>query len=75
MGKVPLDGARATHSSILAGRIPRTNSLEGYGPLGSEESDMTTVTDHTHKQILNFFPRTTEPRTQGKEKEIGYFKV
>ena len=31
----------ATHSSILASRIPWTKSLAGYSPLGCRESDMT----------------------------------
>ena len=33
------------------------------------------VTEHTHMQICNYFRRNTEPRTQGKEKGFGYFKV
>ena len=30
----------ATHSSILAGEIPQTESLAGYNPWGCKESDM-----------------------------------
>ena len=37
----PLEEEMATHSSILAGRIPWTESLVGYGPQGHNESDMT----------------------------------
>ena len=38
----------ATHVSILAWRIPWTESLVGYSPQGHEESDTTKVTEHTH---------------------------
>ena len=31
----------ATNSSILAGKIPWSRSLEGYSPWGCKESDMT----------------------------------
>ena len=31
----------ATHSSILAGRIPWTEEPGGYSPCGRKESDMT----------------------------------
>ena len=37
----PLEGEMATHSSILAWRIPRTESLEGYSPWGHQKSDTT----------------------------------
>ena len=33
-GKDPLEKEMATHSSILAWRIPRTRSLAGYSPRG-----------------------------------------
>ena len=38
-GEDPLEKERATHSSILAWRIPW--SLVGYSPWGRKESDMT----------------------------------
>ena len=31
----------ATHSSVIAWRIPRQRSLVGYSPCGNKESDMT----------------------------------
>ena len=34
----------ATHSSILAWRIPWMVTLEGYSPQGHKESDMTEAT-------------------------------
>ena len=37
----PLEKGMATHSSILAWRIPRPRSLVGYSPWGRKESDMT----------------------------------
>ena len=36
-----LENGTATHSSILAWRIPGQRSLEGYSPWGRKESDMT----------------------------------
>ena len=37
----PLEKEMATHSSILAWRIPRTEELAGYSPWGYKESDTT----------------------------------
>ena len=37
----PLEKGTATHSSILAWRIPWTRSLVGYSPWGCKELDMT----------------------------------
>ena len=37
----PLEKRMATHSSILAWRIPWRRSLVGYSPQGHKESDMT----------------------------------
>ena len=42
----PLEEGMATHSSILAWRIPWTNSLVGYSPWGCKESDMAEATNH-----------------------------
>ena len=41
----------ATHSSILAWRIPRPEEPGGYSPRGRKESDTTKTTQHarTHK--------------------------
>ena len=36
-----LEEGKATHSSILAWRIPWTEEPEGYSPGGRKESDMT----------------------------------
>ena len=40
-GEDPLEEGMATHSSILAWRIPWTEELGVYGPWGRKESDMT----------------------------------
>ena len=37
----PVDKEMAAHSSILAWKIPWTQSLVGYSPWGHKESDMT----------------------------------
>ena len=37
----PLEKGKATHSSILAWRIPWTEELEGCSPWGRKESDTT----------------------------------
>ena len=41
----PLEKEMATHSSILACRIPWTEEPAGYSPWGHKESD---TTEHTH---------------------------
>ena len=40
----PLEKGMATHSSILAWRIPWTGSLEEYSPEGHKEFNMTDMT-------------------------------
>ena len=44
----PLEKGMATHSSILAWRIPWTGSPAGYRPWGRRESDLTEVTARMH---------------------------
>ena len=44
----PLEEGMATHSSILAWRIPRTEEPGSYSPQGHKESDMTEVTEDKH---------------------------
>ena len=41
MVKNPLEKGMATHSSILAWRIPWTRSLKGRSPWGHEELNIT----------------------------------
>ena len=40
-GRLSLEKEMATHSSVLAWRIPWTRSLVGYSPWSRKESDMT----------------------------------
>ena len=51
----PLEADMATHSSILAWRIPRTEESGSYSPQGHKESDMTEATQqtHAHKDCLS----------------------
>ena len=44
----PLEEDTATHSSVLAWRIPQTESLAGYSPQGHKETDTTEVIQHAH---------------------------
>ena len=46
----PLEEGMATHSSILAWRIPWKKSLVGYIPQDCKELDITEVTEHAHRQ-------------------------
>ena len=50
----PLEEEVATHSSILAWRIPWTEEPGGLGPQGQEELDKT---EHTH---TFFFPQASD---------------
>ena len=47
----PLEEGTATHSSILAWRIPQIGNLAGYSPWGCKESD-TTELKHTKFSIF-----------------------
>ena len=44
----PLEEAVATHSSILAWRIPWTQEAGGLQSMGSQRVDMTEVTEQVH---------------------------
>ena len=46
----PLEEGLATHSSILAWRIPRTEDSGRLQSIGSQRVDMTEVTEYTHIQ-------------------------
>ena len=54
----PPEKGMATHSNILAWRIPWTESLVGYDPWGCKESDITeplSTHTHTHTEITVSF--------------------
>ena len=53
----PLEKEMATHSSILAWKIPWTEKLVGYSPWGHKESD-TTEQLHFHSHFT-FKPKLT----------------
>ena len=48
-GDDPLQEGMATHSSILAWRIPWTEEPAGYSPWDCKEVDMTEAAEHAHK--------------------------
>ena len=48
----------ATHSSILAWRSPRTEEPGELQSIGSQESDTTEATSHTHKVFAGTCPDT-----------------
>ena len=55
----------ATHSSILAWRIPRTEeSLVGYSPWGCKESDTTEQLSLTHSLLIKNLPETQKTSVQ-----------
>ena len=53
----PLGKETATHSSILAWRVPWTEEPGGYGPWDRKESDMTEATEHAHMQLSSVPPK------------------
>ena len=50
-GEDPLEEEKATHSSILAWRIPRTEEPGGLQSIGLQESDMTEATQHARTDV------------------------
>ena len=54
----PLEEGMATHSSILAWRSPWTEEPGELQSRGSQESDTTEVTSHTHKVFAGTCPDT-----------------
>ena len=45
----------ATHSSILAWRIPWTEKPVGYSPWGRKEMDMAKETEHMHTGLISLY--------------------
>ena len=52
--KDPLEKGRATHSSILAWRIPWIEDLAGYSPWGHKELDMVEQLAQWSLNILSY---------------------
>ena len=50
---VDLEKGPATHCSILAWRIPRTEEPAGYSPWGRKGSDMTELVTCTHTLLYS----------------------
>ena len=59
----PLEEGMATHFSILAQRIPRTEEPGKLQPMGSQESDTTEATLHTHTPCTGRAESTAATRT------------
>ena len=47
-----MEEGMATHSNILAWRIPWPEEPEGYSPWDHKESNMTEATEHAHSHAL-----------------------
>ena len=60
VGKIPWRGIMATHSSILAWRIPWTEELGRLQPIGSQKELDTTEHTRTWKQKLRALGRAAE---------------
>ena len=70
----PLENGMATHSSILAWRIPGTErSLAGSSPLGLRELDRMTATEHTSCWRQAGFCRTLLKRCSARRKPPALF--
>ena len=54
-GEDPLEKEMATHSSILAWRIPRTEELGGLQSMGRKELDMTERLHFTSEKLQDIF--------------------
>ena len=60
----PLEEVTATHSSILAQRIPWTDSLVGYSPQNHKELDTNEAIQQTlYKKTLYNFPGGSDDKT------------
>ena len=58
----PLEKGMATHSSILAWRIPQTEEPGVHSPRDPKESDMTERLTHTHLSIENILHASCSSR-------------
>ena len=64
----------ATHSSILAWRIPWTEEPGNYSPWGCKESDTTEVTQHAHTINKQERASLAEDIQQGKNFQLLYLQ-
>ena len=64
----PLEERMATHSSILAWRVPWTEKPGRHSPQGHTESDKTEATQHAHSiSNINFFKKENQMHRARKE--------
>ena len=72
----PLEEGIATHSSILAWRIPWTEKPGGLQSMGSQRvrHDLTTE-QQQHGQSWNSFKRESEQKSEFASVCDGYFKI
>ena len=69
----PLEKGMATHSSILAWRIPRTEEAGGLQSMGSQRVAQDRATKRTHAEALNAFEEFLSlPATEQELYEDGY---
>ena len=70
-GDDPLEEGAATHSSILAWRIPWTEEPGSYSQVGQKEMDMTEATEHSPHSIQWSLTNTimTMPLKDGKKNQ------
>ena len=61
----PLEEGTATHSSVLAWRIPWTEEPGGLQPITCKESDVTKVTEHACK-LLSSHKKKKKQKTKNK---------
>ena len=65
----PLEESMATHSSILAWRIPGQRSLASYSPYDHKKSNMTKATEHActlRREVDSWFSGSEGERENGK---------
>ena len=68
-----LEEGTATHSSILAYRIPRTESLMGYSPQGRKEQDTTEVTERAYRAQWNSTQYYVMTHVGNESKKVGKY--
>ena len=68
----PLEKEMATHSSILAWKIPWTVETDGLESRGSQESDMTSELNSSSKRLVVSHPRKSSAMTSKILSIISY---
>ena len=70
----PMEKEMATHSSILAWKIPWTGESGGLQPIGSGRvrRDLGTEHKHTHSNTLNWTPAMIQPQNSTEKNWLYY---